>query len=204
MIHDSTAEAEHQHGHLRVGSIGWQHDDWQNSFYPEDLPEDWRLSYYANEFSTVLIPSGYLQREDCDFEQWHEDVPDDFRFYLQWPGQMMDAGPLLEQCSLLGNKLAGLVISQAITLDTRLDCYYTHQAADTSQRIWQPGMSASSGVAMFPVCGQDMRQQKALLQDFARQQLEDGVNLKAVILSDESVPIETLRAFKTLVELMSL
>ena len=203
MIHDSTAEAEQQHTHLRVGSVGWHHDAWQNSFYPEDLPEDWRLSYYANEFSAVLIPAGYLQREDCDFEQWYEDVPEGFRFFLEWPGQTADTA-LLEQCALLHNKLAGLVLSTGMPPVAGVDCYYTSQAADASQCIWQPGIVATSGVAMFPVAGLDLRQQKALLQDFVDQQLVAGRNLRAVILSDEYVPVEALRAFKALVELMAL
>lgn len=38
-----------------IGSAGWQHDAWQGNFYPEDLPEDWRLGYYANEFPVVLL-----------------------------------------------------------------------------------------------------------------------------------------------------
>ncbi len=40
---------------LLIGSAGWQHPEWENSYYPEDLPPDWRLGYYANEFSLAVI-----------------------------------------------------------------------------------------------------------------------------------------------------
>jgi len=73
MIHDKT---------LRVGACDWEHSQWQGSFYPEDLPSEWRLSYYANEFSAVLVPEAKWQAEDVDFEQWAEDVPEGFRFYF--------------------------------------------------------------------------------------------------------------------------
>jgi len=73
MIHDKT---------IRVGACGWDHIDWPGAFYPDDLPEDWRLSYYANEFSSILVPEDVWQANDADFEQWVEDVPDDFRFYF--------------------------------------------------------------------------------------------------------------------------
>ena len=40
---------------ITVGSYGWRHPHWRGSFYPEDLPEDWQLSYYSNEFSVVMV-----------------------------------------------------------------------------------------------------------------------------------------------------
>ena len=54
MIHDSGTDTEHAHG-LRLGARGWRHAHWENDFYPDDLPPDWQLAYYANEFSTVLV-----------------------------------------------------------------------------------------------------------------------------------------------------
>lgn len=204
MIHDSTAEAEHQDEYFRVGSAGWRHSGWQNSFYPEDLPEDWQLAYYANEFSAVLVPADELLQADCDFGQWYDEVPDGFRFYLQWPAQVDEAALLLGQCALLGNKLAGLVLQRAMSLDTDIPCYYMDEAVDKNQRIWQPGVQASSGVAMMSVAQQDVRQQKTLLQNFAHEQQLAAVNLKAVFLADEDLSIDALREFKQLVELMAL
>lgn len=42
---------------ILIGAAGWQHPQWSNDvFYPDDLPEDWYLSFYANEFPVVLVP----------------------------------------------------------------------------------------------------------------------------------------------------
>lgn len=42
---------------ILTGTAGWKHPGWANEvFYPEDLPEDWYLSFYANEFPVVLVP----------------------------------------------------------------------------------------------------------------------------------------------------
>ena len=38
-----------------VGAARWQVDRWQSEYYPEDLPVEWQLSFYANEFNTVLL-----------------------------------------------------------------------------------------------------------------------------------------------------
>jgi|GEM_PF-4031541 len=48
-----------------IGAADWQAEEWLTSFYPEDLPSEWRLSYYANEFSTTFLDC--LQW--CDPEQ---------------------------------------------------------------------------------------------------------------------------------------
>lgn len=49
---------------ILTGTAGWKHREWGNEvFYPEELPEDWYLSFYSNEFSVVLVPN----------EQWLDD-----------------------------------------------------------------------------------------------------------------------------------
>jgi len=40
---------------ILIGSLGWQHDAWQGDYYPEDLPPEWRLGYYSNEFPLLVI-----------------------------------------------------------------------------------------------------------------------------------------------------
>ncbi len=41
---------------ILIGTAGWQYPEWGNEvFYPEDLPQDWYLSFYSNEFPVVLI-----------------------------------------------------------------------------------------------------------------------------------------------------
>ncbi|MGD8711397.1 MAG: hypothetical protein PVG50_01030 [Thiohalophilus sp.] len=52
------------HSHrILIGSLGWQFDDWQDSFYPEDLPLEWRLGYYSNEFPLAVITDKERQDE---------------------------------------------------------------------------------------------------------------------------------------------
>lgn len=47
---------------ILIGTAGWRHLQWGNEvFYPEDLPEDWYLSFYANEFSIALVPEKQWQ-----------------------------------------------------------------------------------------------------------------------------------------------
>jgi len=44
---------ENELAELVVGARGWEHAQWLETYYPDDLPEDWQLDYYANEFGCV-------------------------------------------------------------------------------------------------------------------------------------------------------
>jgi len=100
MIHDKT---------IRVGACDWDHPQWLSHFYPDDLPEDWRLTFYANVFSTVLVSEAKWQANNVDFEQWAEDVPEGFRFYFL--SENVAAGDAMIKAQL-GDLFAGFVTPQ--------------------------------------------------------------------------------------------
>ena len=44
---------------LNIGAYGWKHENWSGGFYPDDLPQDWQLTYSSNAFNCVLVPVEY-------------------------------------------------------------------------------------------------------------------------------------------------
>ncbi|MGA7179948.1 MAG: DUF72 domain-containing protein [Thiobacillaceae bacterium] len=71
------------------GAIGWQHIHWQARFYPDDLPEEWQLSYYNTQFRCVYLPSISWVR--CSLEiakSWLTDTQANFRFILEAPDSL--------------------------------------------------------------------------------------------------------------------
>lgn len=69
---------------LIIGARGWNFDHWHNSFYPDGLPEDWRFSYYSNEFRSVLIPWEELQGVSPEkSQQWLNDTDEGFVFFVE-------------------------------------------------------------------------------------------------------------------------
>ena len=72
-----------------VGAMNWDRPDWRGRFYPEDLPDDWMLSYYNTQFQAVYLPAVIWQAaSDAIWAQWLGDTQDGFCFVLE-PG---DAG----------------------------------------------------------------------------------------------------------------
>jgi hypothetical protein len=67
-----------------VGASGWQYAAWRGAFYPDDLPEDWQLSYYATRFQAVWLPAALWQdASDATWGAWLHDTHDGFHFVLE-------------------------------------------------------------------------------------------------------------------------
>ena len=133
---------------IKVGSYGWQSASLLQSFYPPDLPEDWRLSFYANEFSSVLVPADVWCAAELDIEEW-QDVPEHFSFYLQQADEACSErlaeigqalGEKLGDCVSVGTELPliekGVAIIDSQQLSLREWRYWLEQNADTLNVIF--------------------------------------------------------------------
>ena len=100
---------------LDLVTRGWELPGWDLSFYPEDLPPDWRLTYFSNELPAVLIPGSlWAKADESLLRTWVEDVHRDFRFYLADPGASGRPISLDLARRILGDRLAGLVLERPI------------------------------------------------------------------------------------------
>lgn len=77
---------------INIGTYGWCHPDWSGTFYDPDLPADWRLSWYANHFRTVVIPADYVLSADR-IDRWLADTDPAFRFILEIDQTFLSADP---------------------------------------------------------------------------------------------------------------
>jgi len=99
------------HTDIIVAARGWSYPSWYGNFYPDDLPEDWQLSYYSNEFDAVVLPaSEWVDLDIVEIERWVEDVPEGFLFYLEVEDLMTDWEQTAEMLKPLGEQLGGLLL----------------------------------------------------------------------------------------------
>jgi Protein of unknown function DUF72 len=102
---------EKPHTDIIVAARGWAHAAWVDSFYPEDLPEDWRLSYYSNEFRAVVVPAADFAAVDpLEVERWAEDTGEDFIVYLEIENQLTDWAAFAQTIKPLGSRLGGILL----------------------------------------------------------------------------------------------
>jgi len=94
---------------LLIGSRDWEHVPWQETFYPHDLPADWRLTYYANEFRVVLVPWARLAGGQA--AQWAGDIDAGFGFICESPPGLAtpaEAQAFADSLAPLGERCAGI------------------------------------------------------------------------------------------------
>ncbi len=69
---------------LRVGTSGFSYKEWKGPFYPEDLPNDRMLEWYAGKLDAVEINNTFYRMPTRTLlEGWAEQVPEEFRFAMK-------------------------------------------------------------------------------------------------------------------------
>lgn len=97
-----------------IGASGWLHQNWHEKFYPEDLPAEWQLAYYGNEFPVVLVREQEWQQAG-EVADWLEETEDSPLFICELPlGNISNdmlgvAEPYLQKIAQLGNRCLGIV-----------------------------------------------------------------------------------------------
>lgn len=66
---------------IKTGYYDWHQFGLGNSFYPDDIPEDWKLSFYANEIECVQLNLSELDLEN-DVDDLFDDLPEQFELIL--------------------------------------------------------------------------------------------------------------------------
>lgn len=200
-----------EYNNLALGAIEWRHENWQGNFYPDDLPEDWQLSYYSNEFQCVMLPeSGWVPGSGYDCSDWLDEINESFRFYLCLPESVSDTdeqGLFIQAVHNLDGHVAGIVlppgvaeqdwlvqagvnISQLLAV-TKTDSYRCYQCSDQQHAI-----------VLLDHSLQDMRSARQCLET-ALQGCAIG-EVKACLVDGSNVDSASLVQFRQVIELMGL
>ncbi|HVS01722.1 MAG TPA: DUF72 domain-containing protein, partial [Thermoanaerobaculia bacterium] len=67
-----------------AGTSGFSYDEWRGPFYPQELPGDGMLAYYAGQLPAVEINNTFYRMPSRKvLAGWAEAVPEAFRFALK-------------------------------------------------------------------------------------------------------------------------
>jgi uncharacterized protein YecE (DUF72 family) len=105
---------------ILAGTSGYSYKEWLGSFYPEKLPADGMLRFYAGHFRTVEINNTfYRMPAEAMLARWATEVPDDFAFTLKAPRRIThekrlreaeaDVAEFLRRAGALGGKLGAVL-----------------------------------------------------------------------------------------------
>ena len=69
---------------VALGAAAWDWPEWNDAFYPSDLPEEWRLTYYNTQFSCVFLAEpAWRQAGAAAYEAWATATHGQFVFLLE-------------------------------------------------------------------------------------------------------------------------
>lgn len=101
---------------LTLAGYGWMPADWRVSFFPDDLPSGWHVSYYANEFKSVLLDAqcwGGSPLNEAAY--WLDEVGSGFSFYVEITRDLLCSAhwPQVGQAvgEVLAAQVGGLVVA---------------------------------------------------------------------------------------------
>jgi uncharacterized protein YecE (DUF72 family) len=83
---DKSAIGNWQLEMIYVGTSGYSYKEWKGSFYPEKIPAEEMLSYYAEHLQAVELNNTFYRLPRPGMvEAWKAQVPDNFRFTVKAP-----------------------------------------------------------------------------------------------------------------------
>ena len=94
---------------LYCGTSGFSFKEWKGPFYPEKLPANEMLAYYAERLPTVEINNTfYRMPRKSLLEGWAGKVPETFRFAIKAPRRITHSNKLKDCDNLVGYLLDAL------------------------------------------------------------------------------------------------
>ena len=201
---------------LVIGACDWRHKHWSKSFYPEELPSDWCLGFYSNEFETVLVPSSRWQDESgyrC--EDWLDEVNEQFRFYVELPPALSEGESgrerFIHDMKLLEDVLGGVILTTESGAHTSGLCAWLNDALPdipqlspvTAAERYQCYRDAGRGVAMVRLHHDlvDKRDARMLLE----RALQGGCESAQICIVDSDIlRASDLSQMRQVIEIMGL
>ncbi|MCA1924736.1 MAG: hypothetical protein LDL16_00475 [Thiobacillus sp.] len=102
---------------LYLGAQDWRHPEWRGGFYPDDLPDDWLLSYYNSYFQSVYLTlEQAAAATPADWETWLADTLERFVFLVEF-----DTGLALPASPKIRRVQPDWAVSHVCWLDAALD-----------------------------------------------------------------------------------
>ena len=98
---------------ILIGACGWQYPEWDDSYYPEGLPEEWRLAFYGNEYPVVLIPAAYWSQGRGAVDSWLQETDRLPRFICEWSFEYDSnkQAAVYDLIDALGERVDGVLLS---------------------------------------------------------------------------------------------
>ncbi len=197
---------------ISVGVFDWLNFPSQQDFYPEDIPQEWKLAYYSNEFNSACLSLAGLESRIDEVMEWMEDLPESFELslYMDHSSQIPILQSLQQAQACAVNTLV-LDTHQCnnllhnVSLQAVLSCSsFERTARYEFSDIWRPDERAVDHhrIAIFPAL-ESMRQKREWIDQWLKDSESDAeAGHNTLWLSGAETSYQQLTEMRTLIELM--
>jgi hypothetical protein len=172
---------------MDIGAWDWTSEAFADALYPSDLPEEWRIGFYSGLFRCVVLPAAlWCEASAEDWEEWLDEVPENFGFYLE-QGEA-EAAEVAAAAAKLGDLLHGVLLAAPLDVAATEDALLAlpevlklwpvalsekEPLGQVGARVWGP--QAFSAAAVHPAAefqGEIMDNAQSLSQTSAQDALQ--------------------------------
>ncbi|HXU04747.1 MAG TPA: DUF72 domain-containing protein [Polyangia bacterium] len=97
--------------HVLTGTSGFSYPAWRGSFYPEKLPAEKMLAFYARKLGAVEINNTFYRMPRRPLlERWAAETPASFRFAIKSPRQITHMRRLVNVAEMVARLAKGVAV----------------------------------------------------------------------------------------------
>lgn len=162
---------------VEIGVWDWLRADWLETYYPPDLPVDWRQAYYANEYACVGLPASAWTPGELPL--WADETGGKVAYWLGCDPTKLTEAATADALASLGECLAGIFfedvgLQPARALMSRLyadglaPAYAAEPPLAGVTPPWRPEHTdRPAAIGLYaPRLGDDVRRRRALIESF--------------------------------------
>lgn len=205
---------------ILVGTKGWKHKSWLGEFYPDDLPVDWQLDYYSNQFHCILIQQPQWEKwSKADIEEIADNLEGEmFYFTLQVKNHQGGAANALKLIKSVFGKLFHGVLVQDKVEEEQVEFYrqlgleitlkskqntFKQDFKDSWQLKWKGTFFSGFPLIEFDISGVNLEEQKKFLLQMSLS-LPEKTSGALIYLNRPDKNLKQLKEFQILSELLGL
>ena len=184
-MHDLSAD-----GRLMLGTVGWERDDWLDSYYPPDLPPEWRPAYYANDCGCVLLTADFWCGMDPELlAEALDELGGRLQFFLEQPPGCPE--PARARLSLFASSPAILLVDRP-----HPGCSLLPQWISQGSGVWVDTDSGAS-LLSWPLAVMNLRELRIRAETLP-------ASVRALVLDGPAASPGRVPELRTLLELMGM
>ncbi len=93
--------------------MGFENPLWDDQYYPENCPEEWRLAYFMNDFGAVYLSCASWFGPEAKIAEIASEMDDRFELIIEWPPltDAQDIKTALSALAPLAQNIACIVVN---------------------------------------------------------------------------------------------